>query len=67
LLSTLFNPIQTTIAAANRKFVDCAIAANADWLITNDKHFNILKDIDFPVVNIIRLEDFEQQFAEFLK
>jgi putative PIN family toxin of toxin-antitoxin system len=60
-----FNLIQAD--PDDNKFVDCAIAANVDWLITNDRHFNVLKDINFPVVNIIRLEDFEQQFAEFLK
>ncbi len=49
------------------KFVDCATASNADWLITNDKHFNVLKTIDFPTVNIIRIEEFEEKFAEFLK
>ena len=24
------------------KFADCAIAAEADWIITNDHHFNVL-------------------------
>ncbi|MFN4147583.1 MAG: putative toxin-antitoxin system toxin component, PIN family [Runella sp.] len=60
-----FNLIQAD--PDDNKFVDCAIAANADWLITNDKHFNILKTIDFPPVNIIRLEDFEKLFADSLK
>src|SRR5829696_5467820 len=31
--------------ADDNKFADCAIAANADYLVTNDKHFNILKQI----------------------
>ncbi|MCU0341329.1 MAG: putative toxin-antitoxin system toxin component, PIN family [Spirosomaceae bacterium] len=60
-----FNLIQTD--PDDNKFVDCAIAANADWLITNDKHFNILKDIDFPTVNVIRLEDSEQHFVKSLR
>lgn len=42
----------------DNKFVDCAIAANADWIVTNDKHFHLLKDIDFPKVNIISIEEF---------
>ena len=29
------------------KFVDCAIASNADAIITHDKHFNILKNIPY--------------------
>ena len=39
-------------------FVDCAIAANADFLVTNDTHFNILKTIAFPKVNTISLQEF---------
>lgn len=42
----------------DNKFVDCAIAANADYIVTNDKHFNILKEISFPKVSIISLEEF---------
>ena len=29
----------------DQKFVDCAVCGHADFLITNDKHYNILKDI----------------------
>ena len=42
----------------DNKFVDCALAANADFLVTNDKHFKILKEIDFPKIEIIRAEEF---------
>jgi len=42
----------------DNKFVDCALNAGVDYLVTNDKHFNILKMIDFPKVNIIRIEEF---------
>ncbi|NHZ72105.1 MAG: putative toxin-antitoxin system toxin component, PIN family [Aquificales bacterium] len=34
--------------ADDNKFVDCAIAANADYIVTNDRHFDVLKEIDFP-------------------
>ena len=27
----------------DNKFVDCAIAGNADFIVTNDKHFNVVK------------------------
>ena len=27
------------------KFVDCAVAGQADYIVTNDGHFNILKTI----------------------
>jgi len=42
----------------DNKFVDCAFAANAHFIVTNDKHFKILKNIDFPKLNTISLEDF---------
>lgn len=42
----------------DNKFVDCAIIASADFLVNEDKHFNVLKDIPFPKVNVITLEQF---------
>ncbi len=39
------------------KFVDCAIAGQADYLITHDKHFQVLKKIPFPSVNTLRLPE----------
>ena len=49
------------------KFVDCAFACGADYLITNDKHYNVLKEIDFPKIPIIKLEDFEGVLNEYLQ
>lgn len=45
------------------KFVDCAIAANADFILTEDNHFQELKQIDFPKVNIIGIKDFQSLFS----
>jgi predicted nucleic acid-binding protein len=42
----------------DNKFVDCGIAGQADFLVTQDKHFNILKTIEFPKLSIISTEDF---------
>ncbi len=42
----------------DNKFVDCAIAANARFIVTNDHHYDILKGIDYPPIDIINLEDF---------
>ena len=41
----------------DNKFVDCAVAANAKFVVTDDGHFDVLKQIDFPKVNIIGLDD----------
>ena len=42
----------------NNKFVDLAVSSNSDYLVTNDKHFKILNEIDFPKVQIINLDNF---------
>ena len=44
----------------DNKFVDCAICGRAELLVSNDKHFNILKDIGFPYVKVLRIQDFVQ-------
>ncbi len=40
------------------KFVDCAIAGGADFLVTDDKHFNVLKNIPFPKVPVLSSDEF---------
>jgi predicted nucleic acid-binding protein len=40
------------------KFVDAAIVANVEHLVTNDRHFNVLKKVDFPKVNLCTAEEF---------
>jgi len=42
------------------KFVDCAFAANADYIITNDHHFDVLKTIGFPNIPTLKLDELRQ-------
>ena len=42
----------------DNKHVDCAIAAGADYIITNDGHFSDLDEVDFPIVRYISLQRF---------
>lgn len=42
----------------DNKFVDCAIIAGADYIVSEDAHFRVLKNISFPSVCVIRLEEF---------
>lgn len=42
----------------DNKFVDAAIAGSADFIITNDAHFQGLILIDFPKVNVISIDTF---------
>ena len=47
----------------DNKFVDCAIVANADYIVTEDSHFNVLKTIPVPKIEIIRLQDFSRELT----
>lgn len=42
----------------DNKFVDCAIAGQAEILVSNDNHFQVLKQIDFPKVTIFKIQEF---------
>ena len=42
----------------DNKFVDCAIIANADYIVSEDSHFDALRSISFPKVNILTLDQF---------
>lgn len=44
----------------DNKFVDCAIASNSNYLVTSDRHFNILRETNFPKINLINLEEFKK-------
>ena len=51
-----------TADADDNKFVDCAIIAGAKYIVTEDRHFNVLKEIQFPKVEIVGID----RFAEML-
>jgi putative PIN family toxin of toxin-antitoxin system len=42
----------------DNKFVDCAISASANYMVTNDHHFKILSKINFPKVHTLTILDF---------
>ena len=44
----------------DNKFADCAIASNAKCIVTEDKHFNVLKSIPFPKVDVIGIDEFKE-------
>ena len=39
------------------KFVDCAVASNAKFIVTEDSHYDVLRDLDFPRIDVIKLDD----------
>lgn len=45
----------------DNKFVDCAIAASADFVVTDDKHFSVLAAVEFPTVKVASSREFLKQ------
>lgn len=41
----------------DNKFVDCAVAGNAMVIVTEDRHYDVLKQVDFPQVNVVSLDE----------
>jgi uncharacterized protein len=37
----------------DNKFVDCALAGNAHFIVTHDVHFETLKQLNFPKLEVI--------------
>jgi putative PIN family toxin of toxin-antitoxin system len=44
----------------DNKFVDCAFSANADYIVTHDRHFDILRSTHFPRIPIADIHQFKQ-------
>ena len=40
------------------KFVDCAFASNAIFIVSDDSHFDVLKDVSFPQLLVLKLKEF---------
>ncbi|MBQ6746489.1 MAG: hypothetical protein IJR07_05540 [Bacteroidaceae bacterium] len=38
--------------------MDCAFAAGADYLVSEDSHFSILRKTPFPQLNLVTLDEF---------
>ena len=48
----------------DNKFVDCGIAANAGYIVSEDQDFRVLENIDFPKVRICSIEEFRGEIIE---
>lgn len=46
----------------DNKFVDCAVAAGAFCIVSNDRHLLPLKKLDFPPLLVMNLLEFEAEF-----
>ena len=48
----------------DNKFVDCCISAEADYIVSHDKHFDVLRQIDFPLVNVVNALEFKEIYEK---
>jgi len=49
----------------DNKFADCALNCGADYLVSNDKHFNILAKMDFPKINVMKIDTFKNLLTRY--
>src|ERR1700750_1860873 len=46
----------------DNKFVDCYIASQCDYIISNDRHIHQIKGNVFPQIAVLRYDEFEAQY-----
>ena len=42
----------------DNKYCDWAVSGTADYIVTEDNHFNVLTDVPFPSIATITIDDF---------
>ncbi len=42
-------------------YADCAIAGDVHYLVSEDRHFQVLKNISFPKITVLSINDFIQK------
>jgi putative PIN family toxin of toxin-antitoxin system len=47
----------------DNKFLDCAFASNAHYLVSDDKDFRVLKNLGFPKIEWVTLDEFCKALA----
>lgn len=47
----------------DNKFIDCAVAAGAKYIVTEDHHYDVLGNVKFPKVAIVGLDEAIQMIS----
>ena len=50
--------------ADDNKFVDCALNGNADFIVTDDRHYRVLKTVPFPKIRVMRTREFATMLGQ---
>ena len=48
----------------DNKFVDCAFACQAEFIVTDDSHFDVLSHIPFPKIEVKSLDKFALEWSK---
>lgn len=48
----------------DNKFVDCAVSANAHYLVSHDRDLNVLDKLEFPKVEVVKIDEFKAIFRD---
>ena len=51
----------------DNKFVDCAIAGNCDFIVSNDRDFRKLSAVTFPNVQVLSAEQFTEKYKVIIE
>ena len=51
----------------DNKFVDCALASNAEYIVSEETHFKCLEQIPFPKLTVIDLDLFLKDLIDLSK
>lgn len=49
----------------DNKFVDCAFASNARFIVSEDHHFDVLSSISFPKIDVLKIDAFLDYLSQF--
>ena len=52
---------------SDNKFIDAALSGGCDYIVTNDKHFRHVSQIEFPKIQILSLTEFMELLRDLLK
>ncbi len=63
-VNTYFHWNLITADPDDNKFVDCAFASNATYIVSNDVHFDVLRNVTFPELMVLKLKEFIELLRE---
>ena len=40
---------------------DCAVCGNAEYIVSNDSHFRVLNDIEWPRLQLVTIQEYVKE------